>query len=123
MLDSLSDHPKFGDKNCTAYDTAAMYPEFDDYEGIKAAKRLCLGCPILKDCAEWAIAKNETFGIWGGMTPYERKIERRQRNYKARTSIEHGTPRGAKAHYRRGEKPCEACRIAHTEIVQKAKRR
>lgn len=26
--------------------------------------------------------------------------------------ISHGTPQGARAHYRRGEKPCEECRLA-----------
>jgi hypothetical protein len=26
--------------------------------------------------------------------------------------IRHGTPSGARAHYRRGEKPCEPCRVA-----------
>ncbi len=30
----------------------------------------------------------------------------------ARQPIRHGTPSGARTHYRRGEKPCEACRSA-----------
>ncbi len=30
----------------------------------------------------------------------------------ARQPIRHGTPAGARQHYRRGERPCEACRSA-----------
>lgn len=36
----------------------------------------------------------------------------------------HGTEAGARAHWRRGEKPCEACRLAHNRIhADRAKRR
>lgn len=38
----------------------------DDLADIAVAKSLCAGCPVLTDCLETAIARNEQFGVWGG---------------------------------------------------------
>lgn len=39
---------------------------------IQAAKALCGDCPIREQCLEFALANNEAYGIWGGLTPQER---------------------------------------------------
>jgi WhiB family redox-sensing transcriptional regulator len=49
------------------------------YAGRKLAKQICSGCPYQIRCAEWAIVKGETLGIWGGLTPRERSDIRRTR--------------------------------------------
>lgn len=33
----------------------------------------CQSCPVIDKCYEFAICNNESFGIWAGMTPDERK--------------------------------------------------
>jgi hypothetical protein len=33
----------------------------------------CVGCPARVECAAYAIAAAERFGIWGGTTPAERR--------------------------------------------------
>lgn len=38
-------------------------------------RRMCLQCPIVRECREYAI-KHEVFGFWGGMTAMERQSER-----------------------------------------------
>lgn len=38
------------------------------------AKAICLVCPALDCCADYALATGETFGIWGGMTENERRL-------------------------------------------------
>lgn len=38
----------------------------DDLPDIALAKRLCAGCPVLLDCLEAAVARNEQYGVWGG---------------------------------------------------------
>lgn len=38
-------------------------------------RKICLGCPVLQECREWAIL-HETQGFWGGLTPIERESER-----------------------------------------------
>lgn len=51
------------------------------YAGRKLAKQICSGCPYRVECAEWAIDKGETLGVWGGLTPRERAdIKRARRN-------------------------------------------
>ena len=42
---------------------------------VNEAKKLCLtSCPVLRDCREYALKHAEPDGIWGGMTPNDRKI-------------------------------------------------
>lgn len=37
------------------------------------AKIICHGCPVADDCLDAAMLGREEYGIWGGMTPAERK--------------------------------------------------
>ena len=38
-----------------------------------AAKEVCLGCPVLAQCREHALAVREPYGVWGGLTEDERE--------------------------------------------------
>lgn len=42
-------------------------------------RRVCLTCPEVQACREWAI-NNEEYGFWGGMTATERRSERIMRD-------------------------------------------
>ena len=44
-------------------------------EDITQAKEACGFCPVRAECAE--LGKNEEFGVWGGMTPDERRSAQR----------------------------------------------
>jgi len=39
----------------------------------KMAKKACESCPVLNMCATYAIRHREEDGIWGGMSPNDRK--------------------------------------------------
>lgn len=39
----------------------------------KLAKQACKSCPVLTMCATYAIRHREEDGIWGGMSPNDRK--------------------------------------------------
>lgn len=41
--------------------------------------RICESCAVRKECLEFALANNEKYGIWGGLTPYQRKLLRRRK--------------------------------------------
>jgi WhiB family redox-sensing transcriptional regulator len=43
------------------------------------AKRICRTCCVQEECLEWALAKGETRGIWGGRNELERKALLRAR--------------------------------------------
>ncbi len=38
-----------------------------------AAKEVCRGCPVRRQCRDHAIASGETFGVWGGLGEAERR--------------------------------------------------
>lgn len=38
-----------------------------------AAKAICMTCPVLEQCREYALRAHEPYGVWGGMTEEERR--------------------------------------------------
>jgi WhiB family redox-sensing transcriptional regulator len=64
------------------------FPERDNPENRKLldpsyAKSICRSCIHKTECAQWGI-KNERFGIWGGLTEYERTLLRRRSNIRVK---------------------------------------
>jgi len=47
------------------------------------AKAICAGCPVCSECLDFALAGSERFGVWGGMTEKERRVEARRRRQAA----------------------------------------
>ncbi|WP_411106567.1 WhiB family transcriptional regulator [Streptomyces sp. cmx-4-9] len=45
----------------------------DREERDAAAKRVCAGCPVRRECLEHALRTQESFGVWGGLTEEERR--------------------------------------------------
>lgn len=43
------------------------------------AKLLCARCPVMKRCRDHALSVEEPFGIWGGLTAYERRQQLQHR--------------------------------------------
>ena len=37
------------------------------------AKSICRVCPVIRECLDYALAINEPYGIWGGLTEAERR--------------------------------------------------
>ncbi|MGC5012576.1 WhiB family transcriptional regulator [Streptosporangium sp. DT93] len=40
---------------------------------VQAAKAVCRSCPIRSACLAYALRRGEPEGIWGGLTPRERR--------------------------------------------------
>lgn len=56
----------------------SFFPSPEDVRGIAKAKSICATCPVEDDCLAYAIATNQSEGIWGATTPKERaKLRRR----------------------------------------------
>jgi len=51
----------------------------EDRPGIKEAKKICLRCPLVKDCAQWATDTREPHGVWGALTAHQRERIRTKR--------------------------------------------
>jgi WhiB family redox-sensing transcriptional regulator len=61
---------------CAETDPESFFPEKGG--STREAKRVCLGCEVRAECLEYALAHDERFGIWGGMSERERRRLRRQ---------------------------------------------
>lgn len=81
-------HPKtFNTPLCAQVGPSFFYLDDDDDDTIdsatanasyKIAIDICSKCSHKSDCAEWGIQK-ERWGVWGGLTPYQRANIRRKR--------------------------------------------
>ena len=39
----------------------------------REAKAVCRNCPVWAECLGYALERDEAFGIWGGLSPRERR--------------------------------------------------
>ncbi|MGV9797972.1 WhiB family transcriptional regulator [Mycobacterium sp. NPDC003449] len=56
---------------CAQTDPEAFFPEKGG--STREAKRICQGCEVRDRCLEYALAHDERFGIWGGLSERERR--------------------------------------------------
>ena len=67
-LDVLSWHEQ---ALCAQTDPEAFFPEKGG--STRESKRVCSSCEVKADCLEYALANDERFGIWGGLSERERR--------------------------------------------------
>jgi len=73
------------------------FPEKGGDSGV-AAKRVCRACPVTAECLAYALEMGEEYGVWGGMSPQQRRrLNGGPVRYERRTD---------------GEKHCGHCRKA-----------
>lgn len=62
---------------CRAYDPELWFPLGYDAAAnakqVATAKAVCVGCSVRIGCLEYAVEKQIAHGIWGGLTPDERR--------------------------------------------------
>jgi len=56
---------------CAQTDPEAFFPEKGG--STREAKKICLGCEVRSECLDYALAHDERFGIWGGLSERERR--------------------------------------------------
>ena len=56
---------------CSQTDPEAFFPEKGG--STREAKKICTGCEVKAECLEYALANDERFGIWGGLSERERR--------------------------------------------------
>ena len=81
MLGSLSDGGDWRARAaCLAADPDLFFPPgtgFPSQKQAAEAKAFCRGCSVVPDCLEEALVADEAHGVWGGMSPGERRRHRR----------------------------------------------
>ncbi|MEO9181232.1 MAG: WhiB family transcriptional regulator [Acidimicrobiales bacterium] len=64
---------------CRDTEGALFYPsdsterKEDRLERELIAKRICASCGVREECLEAALARHESYGIWGGLNEVERR--------------------------------------------------
>ncbi len=75
----------FGDDNplawqtdslCAQTDPEAFFPEKGG--STRDAKKICGSCEVRTQCLKYALANDERFGIWGGLSERERRKLRKR---------------------------------------------
>src|SRR5215211_6338794 len=68
---------------CQTADPSAWWPDRRDLDSpaTHGAIAACRRCPLRGPCAAYAIAADERFGVWGGLTPAERQRAGRRAAY------------------------------------------
>lgn len=62
---------------CAGTDTDHFFA--DHAADIRAAKEFCVSCPVREACLEVALANDELYGVFGGMSAKERRKLARER--------------------------------------------
>lgn len=78
-LDDFSDEGELGwqsDALCAQTDPEAFFPEKGG--STRDAKKVCGACNVKSQCLEYALANDERFGIWGGLSERERRRLRKR---------------------------------------------
>lgn len=68
---------------CKQVDPEIFFPTLDDMKGQEGAEKgayaraqeVCRRCPVWEECRQDALDNDERFGMWGGMTPRQRRRE------------------------------------------------
>jgi len=64
------------DSLCAQTDPEAFFPEKGG--STRDAKKICASCEVRAQCLEYALANDERFGIWGGLSERERRKLRKR---------------------------------------------
>jgi WhiB family redox-sensing transcriptional regulator len=106
---------------CLDQDPELFFPVGDSDQAhaqSEDAKRICRTCPVIQQCAQWAIDNRMDSGVWGGLDETQLRNIRRHRNpsYR-RTPARCGTRPGYKRHLREGTPICDACADANRDYA------
>ena len=56
---------------CAEVDPVIFFPEVG--ENPSAAKKVCMACNVRLQCLNYSLKNDERFGIWGGLTEFDRR--------------------------------------------------
>jgi hypothetical protein len=94
-----------------------FYANPNNKQMMDNAVAVCFTCPVVMECQQYALANNEEYGVWGGMTPEQRRVNMTPKPKRAAV-VSCGTSSG----YVKGCR-CDQCRHAHTAAVREYRQR
>jgi len=58
---------------CSQIGGDMWFAEKSEWATVVQAKILCRQCPVRTQCLAYAMENNERFGVWGGLSPRQRR--------------------------------------------------
>lgn len=58
---------------CLGLEQELFFPMNSEGHQVLSAKAACARCPVQEPCLDCALRNGADFGIWGGLTPQERR--------------------------------------------------
>ncbi len=81
--------PWMDDAACADVDPDIFFAE--NGKKYSDAKAVCDGCPVVQQCLEFAVSNGVRVGVWGGLTPEERKgVSQGRPRRKPGTRVDYG---------------------------------
>lgn len=71
LLTAVPDSDPWGSALCRQSDCEAWFPE--QGQSSRPAVRICVRCPLMRQCLRRALIDQEDFGVWGGLTTPQRR--------------------------------------------------
>ena len=67
------------DAACSGVDSDVFFPASEeDEQAVAQAKAICAECPVQEACLQYALATNQSAGVWGGLDAGDRRRMRRR---------------------------------------------
>jgi len=67
---------------CAGSDTELFFDKYEDDQSIAMdIDRLCLSCPVAKQCFEYGV-QTESYGVWGGVFLNDGKLDNVRNSHK-----------------------------------------
>ena len=72
LIDGTDEEAEWTERTlCAETNPEAFFPEKNN--STRKAKKVCLSCDVRNECLDYALAHDERFGIWGGLSERERR--------------------------------------------------
>ena len=84
MVMALEEQVWEPEHECAGADDELFFPPGEDETAALAAKKICAICPVQEQCLQYALATNQSEGVWGGMSSGDRRRLRRRLRDRAR---------------------------------------
>ena len=71
-----------GEALCAGLNTELFFDKYElDQVVAKDIDRLCLSCPVMKECFDYGV-QTESFGVWGGIFLNDGKLDNVRNSHK-----------------------------------------
>lgn len=99
---------------CAGEKQDLWFPKGDKGEvDYRPGRKVCARCPVRETCLVHAMTTNEIHGVWGGLSPRERRTEKRKRGMT--NGVEREPNHGTYYAYRQGCR-CVHCKASATQM-------